>query len=315
MKKMILLFITLVPFMLYADTAEDIATQGDKVWDNLLFFYKRDSRLIEIGTTPDFSQHTRYIEKSVLAPRVDLSDVITGHDNKQYYHFSETDASPLFIFPYKQEIRTLLDTLNILFKDTGDGYEVIGRISNVITADDTASRPGSGGIWNNRDIVLVDTQAFHARNKVCVMVDAEQVVPVGEKLLNELLETHLMLWTANIPENATTLPPNMEPETVAQWFLFFGSIHKNSQIWNQLCSADKNIVSNVGLLRAQGQVWWHTLSIAEHKYFFIGADASQSSDTSKTFLYGIRENDKTIETAKRITVNHEQSGQWRVSLF
>jgi hypothetical protein len=205
--------------------------------------------------------------------------------------------------------------LGFVFEGIESSYEVLGRIKDVIIASDTEYIPGSGGVWDNRDIVIVDIYAFHTRNKICVMVDTERAVPVAEEFFNTLLETQLMRWTVNIPENVTAVPANLEPEAVAQWFLFFGSIRKNSQIWNQLCSVDKNIVSNAGLLRTQGQAWWRTVSVADQKYFFVGNVASQSSDTSQTFLYGIRERDKTIETAKPITVTLEQNGQWRVSSF
>jgi hypothetical protein len=315
MKKLFIVFMTLVPLMLYADITGDIALQGDKVWDNLLFLYKREARWIEIGSAPNFSQYTRYLEKVIRVPPVDFSNVITDREGNKYYYFSETDTSPLFIFPHNPGIQAQLDVFNLVFEDIGNSYEVIGRINDVITANDTEYIPGSGGVWDNRDIVKVDIKAFRVRNKICVMVDTERVVPVAEDLVNTLLETRLMRWTLNIPENITVVPANLEPEVVAQWFLFFGSIRKNSQVWNQLCSVDKNIVSNTGLLRPLGQSWWRTVSQSDHKYFFISNVASKNSATSQTFLCGIREKDKTIETAKPITVTREQNGQWRVSSF
>jgi hypothetical protein len=315
MKKLLLVFMTLVPLMLYADIAEDIAMQGDKVWDNLLFLYKRDARWIEIGAVSDFSQHRRYLEKATRIPLLDFSNVITDSGGNKYYHFSETDSSPLFIFRHNADIQMQIDMLHLIFEDVGTSYEVIGRIIDAIAIEDTERRLGTGDVWDGRNIVIMDISAFRVKNKVCVMVDTERVVPIAEELVNTFLETQLMRWTVNIPENATSVPANLEPEEIAKWFLFFGSIRKSSQIWNQLCSIDKNIISNSGLLRPLGQSWWRMVSAPDYKYFFVGSVAAQNSATSQTFLYGIRERDKTIETAKSITVTREQSGQWRVSLF
>jgi hypothetical protein len=315
MKKLFIVFMTLIPLTLYADIGKDIALQGDKVWDNLLFLYKREASLIEIGDAPDFSQDKRYLKKIVHVPLIDFSNVIKDRAEKEYYYFSETNTSPLLIFPHNPSIQPQLDILKIAFGNMENSFEVLGRISNVFTVDDAEDILGTDGVWADRDVAIVEICAFRIKNKVCVLVDPERVVPVAEELVATLQETRIMNWTVNIPENVTAVPADLEPEKVAQWFLFFGSIRKNSQIWNQLCSIDRNIVSNAGLLRPLGQSWWRTISLMEHKYFFVGNDASSNNATSQTFLYGVRENDKTIATEKRLTVTREQSGQWRVSSF
>jgi hypothetical protein len=306
---------TLLPLALHAlDPAGEIARQGDIVWDNLLLLYKRDTSWLELKPAAAFSP--AMTGKIITLPVIDLNNRVTDRNQNPYYYHSDENRPLLFIFPQNPAIQPQLDVLNSVLEPSDDRFQVMGRIVEVISVETPEQSPGSGEVWDGREVVVaLDIIALRIENKVCVVVERENAALVGQAHFDTLVDEQIMLWTFSVPENVTTVPAGLDPEAVAKWFLFFGSIRKNSQIWNQLCSVDKNIVSSSGLLRAPGQNWWHTVSDAARIYFFTGADSAKKTAASQVFFYGIRENGQTIATAKSLTVTLEKSGQWRVSSF
>jgi hypothetical protein len=137
----------------------------------------------------------------------------------------------------------------------------------------------------------------------------------GQDIFNRHMAAQAANWTAGIPQNASSVPQNLDPEMVAKWFLFYGSNKKDEKIWNQLCSVQENAISASGTLTSKGQSWWRMISMANREYYFVRADSGRDTATSKVFMYQIRQDGQDVGVAKPMTVVKESSGQWKVSSF
>ena len=103
--------------------------------------------------------------------------------------------------------------------------------------------------------------------------------------------------------------------STAKWFLFYGSVKKNQNIWKELCSVEENAVNANGTLTAKGESWWRNLSKTDRDYYFVRADESRGSASEKYFMYQIRVNGQDAGGAKPMCVIKEKSGAWKVKSF
>jgi hypothetical protein len=143
----------------------------------------------------------------------------------------------------------------------------------------------------------------------------DRPVLAGQDIFDRYIAERAANWTAGIPQNATAVPQGLEPEMVAKWFLYYGSINRNQTVWNQLCSVQEDAISATGTLLAKGQSWWRMISMADREYFFVRPEPSRDTATSKVFMYHFRQNGQPVGVARPMTVIRETTGQWRVSSF
>ncbi|MDR2418916.1 MAG: hypothetical protein LBD79_07660 [Treponema sp.] len=297
-----LLLLLVLP--LSADFVEDIGKKGSTAWDNLILLYKRSvwQELAPLKTIVGaFSQ---YKDKVMRFPLVDFSDVISDGKGNRYYYYGEKEGSEIVLFTYHDGLSSKLALLNATLGSLGSRYEALGRVIDIQQNWET---------WET--VIFVELCAFHIRSRVCVVVEGNDVALVGQDILDAFVKEWGVMWTHDIPEEVKAVPAGLDPESVAKWFLFFGSISKNLAVWTQLCSVQENAITSANVLRPKGRSWWQIVSSGEREYRFIGADALNSTDTVRVFLYHLSENGLDVGEPMSLTVILEQAGQWRVSSF
>ena len=306
MKKVRMLSLSLLlllPLSLSADFIEDIGKKGNTAWDNLILLYKRSGwkELAPVKTITD--SFFQYKDKVMRFPLVDFSNVISDSKGNLYYYYGEQEGTELVLFTYHEGLSSKLASFNVSLGTLGSQYEVLGRVIDVQQNWET---------WET--VIFVELCAFHIRSRVCVVVEGNNIALVGQDILDASVKEKVV-WTHDIPEDATVVPPGLDPESVAKWFLFFSSISKNLGLWTQLCSVQENIAVSAYALRPKGRAWWQTISSGEREYRFIGEDVLNGTDTARVFLYQISENGLDVGEPMPLTVILEQAGQWRVSSF
>jgi hypothetical protein len=301
-KASLLFFFAVFPLLVWADPAGDIARAGDTAWDNLAAQYKRDSLWVDpVSANIVVNNFSRYEKKVMLFPAIDFGDFITDRDGNKYYWYGEKNSNNIFIIKYNDGIQDLLYKLNNGLGNMSGRYEVLGTIVDAYRW------------WGN--VVLMDVTAMRVQNRACVIIQNNKPVLAGQDIFDRYLADQAANWTAGIPQNAASVPQNLEPEAVAKWFLFYGSVKKDSAIWNQLCSVQENAISGSGALQAKGQSWWRMISMANREYYFVRSDSSRDTPSSRIFMYQIRQDGQDVGVAKPMTVIKENNGQWKVSSF
>jgi hypothetical protein len=299
-----LVLLLLFPLTLSADIIEDIAKMGNTAWDNLILLYKYSGwkELASVTTIADnFSQ---YKDKVMCFPLIDFSDVITDSKGNKYYYYGEKGGTEIVLFAYHAGIEPQIAALKSTLGDLGSRYEALGSVIDV---------QRNWGTWQT--VIFMKLCAFHSRNHVSVVVENETMLVVGQARISAVKEEQALNWRAGIPEDAASVPPGLDPESVAKWFLFFGSTRKNLAVWTQLCSVQENAISSAGALWPKGRSWWQKLSLADREYRFIGADSANSNDTTQVFLCQISEKGIDVGEPIPISVVLEKAGQWRISNF
>jgi hypothetical protein len=293
---------TFITLLIYADPASDIAKAGDDAWNNLIAQYKKDSRWADpVSANVVVNNFGRYNGKIMMFPAIDFGDFLTDKDGNKYYWYGEKNSMNIFVIKYHSGIQDKLYALNNGLGNMGGKYEVLGKI---VDAWDW---------WGN--VVLMEVTAMRVQKRACVIMQNDIPVLAGQDIFDKYMAGQAANWTAGIPQNATSVPQNLEAEAVAKWFLYYGSVKKNQTIWNQLCSVQENAISASGTLQAKGQSWWRMISMADREYYFVRADPSRDTPTTKYFMYQIRQNGQDLGVAKPMIVTKEAAGQWRVSSF
>jgi hypothetical protein len=339
MRVLLLNLLLLLPLSLSADFIEDIGKKGNITWDNLILLYKRFGWRELAPPKSIADKFSQYKDKVMRFPLVDFSDVINDSKGNQYYYYGRKEEAEIVLFTYHDGLTSKLGSLNAALGNLGSQYEVMGSIIDVQHD------------WEDWEtVIFVKPGVVRIKNRVCVVVEGNTVIMVGQSILDvsvegldasgegldvsgeeldasgERLDVSVkgldasgeelaLAWTYNIPEDIEVVPAGLDPESVAKWFLFFGSITKNLEVWTQLCSVQENVVTGAHVLRPKGRTWWHTLSSGEQEYRFVGEDLLNGTDTERVFLYYIRENGVDVGEPLSLTVVLEQAGQWRVSLF
>jgi hypothetical protein len=292
----------LLGWPILADTAGDIAKAGDTAWNGLVNQYKTEGRWADsVSANVVVNNFGRYKGKVMLFPAIDFGDFITDRDGNKYYWYGEKNSLNLFIIKYHDGIQDQLYKLNNGLGNYKGNYEVLGTIVD------------AWEWWGN--VVLMEVNAVQVQNRACILIQNNRPVLAGEDLFNRYMAEQAANWTAGIPQNATSVPQNLDPEMVAKWFLYYGSVKKNSTIWNQLCSVQENAISASGALTAKGESWWRMISMANREYYYVRTEPSRDSPTSKVYMYQIRQNGQDVGVAKPMTVIKENMGQWKVSSF
>ncbi|MDR1324760.1 MAG: hypothetical protein LBK00_01850 [Treponema sp.] len=298
------LLLLLLPPSLPADFIEDIGRKGNITWDNLILLYKRSGWKEPALPKTIADSFSQYKDKVMHFPLIDFSDVISDSKGNRYYYYGEKEGTEIVLFTYHEGLSLKLASLNAMLGNLGSQYEALGSVIDVQQDWET---------WET--VIFVELCAFHIRSRVCVVVESNNIALVGQDILDVSVEEQVVMWTHDIPEDVKAVPPGLDPESVAKWFLFFGSISKNLGIWTQLCSVQENITSSANVLRPKGRSWWQTISSGEREYRFIGEAVLNNTDTARVFLYQISEHGLDVGEPMPLTVILEQAGQWRVSLF
>jgi hypothetical protein len=297
----LVLFILITVFI-HADPVSDIARAGDEAWNNLIAQLKRESRWMDpVSANVVVNNFSRYDGKVMLFPAIDFSDFITDREGNRYYWYGEKNSLNIFIIKYHPGIQDQLYMLNNGLGNMGGRYEVLGTIVE------------AWEWWGN--VVLMDVVAVRVQNRACVLIQNNRPVLAGQDIFDRYMAEQAANWAAGIPQNATSVPGGLEPEMVAKWFLYYGSIKKNQTIWNQLCSVQENAISSSGALQAKGQSWWRMISMSDREYYFVRAEPSRDTPTTRVFMYQFRQNGQDVGVARPMTVIRENAGQWRVSSF
>jgi hypothetical protein len=292
----------LLSWSVLADPAGDIAKAGDNAWNSLVTQYKTEGRWADpVSANVVVNNFDRYKGKAMLFPAIDFSDFITDRDGNRYYWYGEKNSLNLFIIKYNDGIQDQLYKLNNGLGNYKGNYEVLGTIVD------------AWKWWGN--VVLMEVNAVRVQNRACILIQNNRPVLAGEDIFNRHMAEQAANWTAGIPQNAASVPQNLEPEMVAKWFLYYGSVKKNSSIWNQLCSVQENAISGSGVLAAKGESWWRMISMANREYYYVRAEVSRDTPTSRVYMYQIRQNGQDVGVAKPMTVIKENGGQWKVSSF
>jgi hypothetical protein len=295
-------FFVLLSRSVFADPAGDIARAGDNAWNSLVNQYKTEGRWADpVSANVVVNNFSRYNGKAMLFPAIDFGDFVTDRDGNRYYWYGEKNSLNLFVIRYHDGIQDQLYKLNNGLGNYRGNYEVLGTI---VDAWDW---------WGN--VVLMEVSAVRVQNRACILIQNNRPVLAGEDIFNRYMAEQAANWTAGIPQNATSVPQNLEPEMVAKWFLYYGSVKKNSTVWNQLCSVQENAVSGSGVLTAKGESWWRMISMANREYYYVRAEASRDTPASRVYMYQIRQDGRDVGVAKPMTVIKENSGQWKVSSF
>jgi uncharacterized protein (DUF2164 family) len=286
----------------FADPAGDIAKAGDDAWNSLVNRYKAEGLLADpVSANVVVNNFGRYDGKVMLFPAIDFSDFITDREGNRYYWYGEKNSLNLFVIKYHDGIQDQLYKLNNALGNYRGNYEVLGTIVD------------AWRWWGN--VVLMDVIAVRVQNRAAILMQNNVPVLAGQDIFNRHMAAQAANWTAGIPQNASSVPQNLEPEMVAKWFLFYGSNKKDSNVWNQLCSVQENAISASGALTSKGQSWWRMISMANREYYFVRADPARDTPTSKVFMYQIRQDGQDVGVARPMIVTRENSGQWRVSSF
>jgi hypothetical protein len=298
----LLFLFSLLGSFIFADTASDIAKAGDDAWNTLISQYKAENRWADpVSSNVVVNNFSAYMGKSMLFPAIDFSDFISDRDGNRYYWYGEKNSLNLFIIRYNDGIQDQLYKLNNGLGNYSGKYEVLGTIVD------------AWEWWGN--VVLMDVTAVRVQNRACILIQDDKPVLAGQAIFDRHMAEQAANWTAGIPQNASSIPQNLDAEMTAKWFLYYGSVKKDSAVWNQLCSVQENAVSASGTLTAKGQSWWRMISMANREYYFVRSDPSRDTATSKVFMYQIRQNGADVGAAKPMTVIKESNGQWKVSSF
>ncbi|MDR1058069.1 MAG: hypothetical protein LBL43_00850 [Treponema sp.] len=305
MKKGKIVFAVLLAFMCRfaeADPAGDIAKAGDDAWNNLVNQYKKEGKWADlVSANVVVNNFGRYTGKAMLFPAIDFGDFITDRDGARYYWYGEKNNLNMFIIKYHDGIQDQLYKLNNGLGNYRGNYEVLGTIVD------------AWEWWGN--VVLMEVNAVRVQNRACILMQNGGPVLAGQNIFDRYMAEQAANWTAGIPQNAASVPQNLEPEMVAKWFLYYGSAKKNSALWNQLCSAQENAISGSGTLTAKGESWWRMISMANREYYYVRADPGRDTPASRVYMYQIRQDGKDVGAAKPMTVIKESTGQWKVSSF
>jgi hypothetical protein len=297
----VVLFVLLTGFV-FADPAGDIAAAGDTAWNSLVNQYKAEGRWADpVSANVVVSNFSRYAGKAMLFPAIDFGDFITDREGNRYYWYGEKNSLNLFIIRYHDGIQDQLYKLNNGLGNYRGNYEVLGTIVD------------AWEWWGN--VVLMDVSAVRVQNRACILIQNDRPVLAGEDIFNRYLAEQAANWTTGIPQDAASVPQNLEPEMVAKWFLYYGSVKKNPAIWNQLCSVQEDAISGSGSLTAKGQSWWRMISMANREYYFVRAETSRDTPASRVYMYQIRQDGQDVGVARPMTVIRENTGQWKVSSF
>jgi hypothetical protein len=297
-----LLSLMLTALFVFADPAGEIASVGNTAWDNLINQYRRDSLWVDpVSANVVVNNFSRYEGKFMLFPAIDFSDFITDREGNRYYWYGERNSLNIFIIKYNDGIQDILYKLNNGLGNMGGHYEVVGSIVD------------AWEWWGN--VVLMEVTAIRLQNRACVLIQNGRAVLAGQDIFDRYMAEQSANWTAGIPQNAASVPNNLEPEMVAKWFLYYGSNKKDQAVWNQLCSVQEEAISANGTLTAKGQSWWRMISMANREYYFVRADPGRDTPASRVFMYQIRQDGQDAGAARPMTVTRESSGQWRVSSF
>jgi hypothetical protein len=295
------LFVTLGWFVM-ADPAGDIASAGDTAWNNLISRYRTEGRWADaVSANVVVNNFSRYEGKIMRFPAIDFSDFVTDREGNRYYWYGERNSLNMFVIRYHDGIMDHLRKLNNGLGNYSGSYEVLGTIVD------------AWRWWGN--VVQMDVNAVRVQNRACIVMQNGAPVLVGQEIFDRHMAQQAASWTTGIPPNATSVPQNLEPEMVAKWFLYYGSVNKVSAIWNQLCSVEENAISATGTLTARGESWWRMLIMANREYYFVRADPARDTPASKVYMYQIRIDGQDVGVARPMTVVRESSGQWKVSSF
>ncbi|MDR2499834.1 MAG: hypothetical protein LBD37_01980 [Treponema sp.] len=292
----------LLSWSVLADTAGDIAKAGDNAWNNLVNQYKNNDRWAEpVSANVVVKNFSRYKGKAMLFPAIDFGDFITDRDGNRYYWYGEKNSLNLFIIKYHDGIQDQLYKLNNGLGNYKGNYEVLGTIVD------------AWEWWGN--VVLMDVSAVRVQNSACILIQNNKPALAGEDIFKRYMAEQAANWTTGIPQNASSVPQNLTPEMAAKWFLYYGSVKKNADVWKQLCSVQEDAISSSGTLSSKGESWWRMISMANREYYYVRADPNRDTPASKVYMYQIRQNGQDAGAAKPMTVVKEKTGQWRVSSF
>jgi len=292
----------LISGFVFADPAGDIAKAGDDAWNNLISQYKKEGRWVDPASSDMVIDYfSRYKGKVMMFPGIDFSDFITDRNGNKYYCYGDVEDLEVFVIKYHDGIQDQLYKLNNALGNYQGKYEVLGTIVD------------AWEWWGS--VVLMEVNAVRVQKRATIIMQNNVPVLAGQDIFNRHMAAQAANWTAGIPQNASSVPQNLDAEMVAKWFLFYGSNKKNSSIWNQLCSVQENAISASGTLTSKGQSWWRMISMANREYYFVRADPGRDTPTSRVFMYQIRQDGQDVGVAKPMTVVKESNGQWKVSSF
>lgn len=286
----------------FADTAKDIAKAGDAEWEKMVSSYKAGGEWRDtVSASVVVDDFRGYYKKYMLFPAIDFSDFVTDKNGTKYYWCGEKTNWNIFVIKYNDGIQDYLYKLNNALGNYKGAYEVLGKITDAYSW------------WG--DVVEMEVVAVHVKGRATIKIENGKPVLVGEKFLNEAMGKAASSWAKGIPENATSVPKNLSAEETAKWFLYYGSVKKNQNIWKGLCSVEENALNANGSLTAKGESWWRNLSKTDRDYYFVRADENRSTATEKYFMYQIRVNGTDAGVAKPMCVIKEKSGSWKVKSF
>jgi hypothetical protein len=292
----------LISGFVQADPAGDIAQAGDAAWNNLVNGYKNRGQWAEpVSANVVVNNFGRYEGKVMLFPAIDFGDFITDRDGNRYYWYGEKNSLNLFVIKYHDGIQDQLYKLNNGLGNYRGNYEVLGTVVD------------AWEWWGN--VVYMEVSAVRVQNRACIVMQNDRPALAGQDIFDRYLAEQAANWTAGIPQNATSVPQNLEPEMAAKWFLYYGSVKKDQALWKQLCSVQENAVSGSGTLTAMGESWWRMISMANREYYYVRSDPGRDTPVSRVYMYQIRLDGQDVGVARPMTVTRESSGQWRVSSF
>jgi hypothetical protein len=286
----------------WADTASDIAVAGDAKWDQLVAQAKKDDNFIEL-VTPDtiVTRFKNFEGKVMLFPKIDFGDFVTDKDGNKYYWYGEKNSDDIYVIKYDSRIQDQLLKLNSALGTSSGQYEVLGKLTD------------AWEWWGN--VIVMDVVAMRVKGKACVLMDGGAPKLVGQDILDKYMAGKAANWSAGIPANATAVPSGLDPESVAKWFLYYGSAKKNDVVWKQLLSVDEGAIDAKGNLQAKGESWWRMISKTGREYYFVRANADRGDANVKYFMYQIKVNGADVGNAKPMVVAKQKSGEWKVTSF
>ena len=286
----------------FSDTAKDIAKIGDAEWDKMVSSYKAKGEWKDtVSASVVVDGFRSYYRKIMPFPAIDFSDFVTDKNGTKYYWCGEKSNWNIFVIKYNDGIQDYLYKLNNALGNYKGSYEVLGRITDAYSW------------WG--DVVEMEVVAVRVKGRATIKIEGGKPVLVGEKLLNDAMSKKASTWTKGIPDNATSVPKNLSAEDTAKWFLFYGSVKKNQNIWKALCSVEENAVEPSGKLAPKGESWWRNLSKTDREYYFVRADESRGNANEKYFMYQIKVNGADAGVAKPMCVIKEKNGSWKVKSF
>ena len=288
----------------FADTAENIAIVGDYAWEEKIDWCDQMGIWTDLTSAEEIAyDFDEYYGKVMQFPAIDFTQFITDKSGNKYYYYGYTDGdvSNFFIIDFDPGIQDILYKLNnALGKQSGE-YEVLGMIQDVDSD------------WDN--VVFMKILAMRVKGRACIFMTSDGPQLVGQEYLDDAMAKKAASWDADIPRNAKSVPADLDAESTAKWFLYYGSTEKNEELWTNLCSKEENAVRADGSLEAKGQSWWRMISKADRNYYFVRADTDRNDATHQYFMYQIQINGSDVGAAKPMCVVKESDGSWKVSSF